>query len=166
MSANASRGKILTLDEYRKQRHAAKQGPEPFDPNAFLQLIRRAQSAPDKDERELAAGLALRQAEELLQVVAVMAGEITAFKQQVKALAQQAADTSTINSVLLERAGGVVRMPFQWFADYQPPNGAGFMVNEEDGPDGREVVIRAIVVDAQPPEGVGSVSADQQTEGA
>jgi hypothetical protein len=161
MSANDAKGKILSLDEYRKQRHMAGGGPEPFDPKAFMQTITRARVAPSAEERELAVGLALRQAEELLQVVAIMGGEIAAFRQQIKSLAQQATDTATVLAVLLHEAGGVVEVDADWFAAWEPPTGSGFMVNED--PDRNVVVIRAIVV--PPDEAVDSVSADQQTGG-
>ncbi len=156
MSANASKGKIITLDEARKERLL--RGPQPFDPQAVAQRINRARLAPSPEERELATTLALRDAEEMLQVLGVMGAEIVAFRQQVRILAQQASDTATINSVLLAHAGGEVRLDAQWFADYEVTG--GFSITEE----GDKVVIR--LIDDPPGPGVGLESASQQTEDA
>lgn len=160
MSANDAKTKILSLDDYRQQQLKKAAAPPPFDPKAVEQRITRAMLAPSEEERQIAMQLVLEDAQVMLRALAVMAGEIAAFRRQVKALAQQSADTATINSVLLAHAGGEVRMSFAWFRDYEVPTGAGFMVNE----DGDEVVIRAIVVDAAPDEGVPSKSANEQTE--
>lgn len=161
MSANASKSKIISLEDHRKEQLKKASAPPPFDPELVAQRINRVRFSPSSEERDLAIKLLLDDAEVMLRALGVMGAEIGAFRQQIKALVQQTSDTSTINSVLLERAGGVVRMPFEWFRDYEPPQGAGFMVNEE----GDEVVIRAIVVDESALSGVGSVSASEQTEG-
>lgn len=161
MSANASKGRILSLDEYRKQRHAQGLGPEPFDPKAFGQAINRARLGPTAEEREMAVALVLRGAEELLQAAAVMGGEIVAFRRQTEMLVQQNADLATINSVLLHEAGGRVEVDAEWFAAWDPPAGSGLNVTED--PDRKVVVIESVVLQAG--DTVDSVSANEQTGG-
>ena len=158
MSANASKGKIITLDDHRKARLTRHAGPPPFDPQAIMQRIRRARLAPNPEERALAVSLALSDAELMIQLLGVMGAEIAGFRQQVKILAQQSADTATINAVLLALLGGEVRVDAKWFEDFEVKG--GLEVTEEEN----EVVIRSLVIDAPAASGVPSVSASQQTE--
>lgn len=131
--------------------------PLSFDPEAVRQRITRAGAAPIESERLVAAYLVLDDAKLMLRLIEIMGGEIVAFRQQIKSLAQQSTDTATINSVLLAHAGGEVRMDGKWFEEYEVTG--GFQVTEENG----EVVIR--LVDEPVDQAVPSVSASQQTEG-
>jgi len=160
MSANASKSKIISLDQYRSDQLKRAARAPAFDPDAIRQRITMGRISPTPESRDLARELVLQDAEEMLRVLGVMGAEIVAFRQQVKALVQQTADTSVINSLLLHLAGGVIRVNAKWFEEWEPPEGSGFMVNEE----GDEVVIRAIVVDENTTGGASLMSADQQTE--
>jgi hypothetical protein len=156
MSANASKGKIISLADARKERLLGNH-PAPFDPAAVQQRINRVRITPSPEERELAIAMVLSDAEHMLRALGLMGGEILQYRQQIRILAQQNADVGTINSVLIHLAGGEVRMDSDAFAAFEVTG--GYSITEE----GSEVVIRH--VDEVPATGVGSVSASQQTEG-
>lgn len=140
MSANES--KIIRLDEARAK---LAQPVNEIDPDAILQRITRARAAPTAEERDLAMTLVVEDAARLVRLLTDIAPELLRLKIRVQMFAQQSADLGTIIAVLLNRSGGEVRMPLDWFRAFKPSG--TFEVTEE----GDEVVIR-------------SISASQQTE--